>query len=377
MSFAELFFDLVFVFAMTQLASYLAANATSEGLVRGLVLFVTVWWLWINTAWATNRLDPDRSLVRVVVFALMAAGLMVSISIPNAFGDRGLAFAGACVAMHVGRSAFMVWALVRHEDAQHATFLRVTIWFAVSAVPWIGGAFLEGDWRVLAWTLALAIDVGVPWLGFAVPGLGRSPTDAWDVEGKHLAERCGLFIIIALGELLLVTGARMADLEWDAGILLAFAVALLGSLVMWWIYFDTGVKRGTKAFEASDDPGRLARFAYTYVHLPIVGGIVVSAVGDKLLLDDPYGPADGWPALVILGGPALFLTGNFLFKNATGRRWPLSHVVGLGLVAAAWLLGRGFSTLALSAIAVAILVAVAILERFFLRSPTARRSGVN
>lgn len=376
--FVELFFDLVFVFAVTQLAAYLAANLGAEGLMRAAVLFLALWWLWITTTWATNQLDPDRGLVRAVIFALMAAGLMFSVSLTQAFGPRGATFAGAYVLMQVGRSLFLVWALGHAgERRQRATFLRATVWFAASGLLWIGGAFAQGDLRVVLWGLALVLDLGVPWMGFWVPGLGRSSAGAWDVEGEHLAERCGLFIILGLGESLLVTGTRMEALTWDAGTLAAFAVALLASLAMWWIYFDTGARRGTKAFERSAEPGRLARFAYTYVHLPIVAGVVVVAVGDKLLLARPEDPSGTEEGLVLLGGPALFLLGNLLFKNATGRRWPLSHAVGIALLAVPvpWL--GGFSTFSLAAYATAALIAVAGLERLLLRSRGAARAGVN
>lgn len=377
-SFAELFFDLVFVFAVTRLAAYLAGHLAPEGLVRALVLFLAVWWLWINTAWATNRLDPDRGLVRAVIFALMAAGLMFSVSITLAFDTRGPALALAYVAMQVGRSLFLVWALAWHgEETQRRTFLRVAIWFALSGVLWIGGAWAEGDLRVVLWALALLVELAVPWLGYRLPGLGASSASEWVIEGEHLAERCGLFIILALGESLLVTGAQIETLVWDAVTLLAFGVAFLGSVVMWWIYFDIGARRGTKAFERSGDPGRLARFAYTYVHLPIVAGIVVAAVGDKLLLAHPTDPAGATDALVLLGGPALFLLGNYLFKNATSRRWPLSHVVGLALLAAPDFAIGAFSTLTLAAYATAVLVAVAVLEGVLVRSRAAARSGVD
>jgi low temperature requirement protein LtrA len=217
-SFVELFFDLVFVFAVTQLAAHLAEHFTPEGFVRTWVLFLMVWWLWINTAWSTNRLDPDRGVVRGVIFALMAGALMVSVSIPLAFESRGLALAVAYVAMQLGRSLFMVWALGRHgEETQRRTFLRVAIWFGLSGLLWIGGGLAEGDARVLLWGLALVADLVVPWLGFRLPGLGASSASEWDVEGEHLAERCGLFIILALGETLLVTGARMEMLEWRWG----------------------------------------------------------------------------------------------------------------------------------------------------------------
>lgn len=377
-SFVELFYDLVFVFAVTQLAAYLADNLSREGAVRALVMFLAVWWLWINTTWALNRLDPDRSLVRFVIFVLMGAGLMLTVSIPQAFGDRALIFALAYVAMQVGRSLFMVWALGQAEEHdQRQTFVRNAVWFLVSGAFWIAGAIVQGELEVLLWAIALAIELGVPWIGYRFPGLGRSSPGAWDVEGEHLTERCALFIILSLGESILVTGSRLEPLELSAISLAGFAVAILGSLVMWWIYFDTGARRGTKAFERSEEPGRLARFAYTYVHLPIVAGVVVVAVSDKLLLAHPEDRPELSATLVILGGPALFLLGNFLFKNATSRRWPLSHLIGLAILAGPipWL--EAFSLIALAAWTVVAMVAVAILERVFLRSKEAARVGVN
>lgn len=376
-SFVELFFDLVFVFGITQLAAYLADNISPEGIVRVSVMFVAVWWLWINTAWATNRLDPDRALVRLVVFALLAAGLVFSAGIPLAFEKRAMAFAASYVGVQVGRSLFMAWALQAHgerDEARH--FLRVAIWFALSGVLWIAGAVAVADLRMVLWSLAAATDLAVPWAGFRLPGLGRSSTHEWDIEGEHLAERCALFIIIALGESLLVTGGRLGQAEWTLEIWAAFLVAILGSLAMWWIYFDSGARRGTRAFEAARDPGRLARFAYTYVHLPIVAGIVVAAVGDKFLLAHPGDEAD-WPAaLSLLGGPALFLLGNFLFKNATSRRWPLSHVLGLVLLGAGLFLAGAMTILALAAWGFAALLAVAALERALLRSRAGHRQGL-
>jgi low temperature requirement protein LtrA len=368
-SFVELFFDLVFVFAVTQLAAFLVENLTPEGAVRSLVLFGALWWLWINTTWATNRLDPDGAAVRLVIFALLAASLVLSASLPRAFEDRGLGVALPYVLMQVGRTLFSAWATRSEAGAQEARrFLRQAAWFAASGVLWIAGALAEADARVALWALALAIDLLSPWTGHPVPGLGRTTTRDLDVEGEHLSERCGLFIIIALGETLLVTGARVASLEWDRVTVGAAAVALAGTLVMWWIYFDTGAERGSRAVGEQRDPGRLARVAYTYLHMPIVAGIVMSAVGDKGLLEHPLDPVGWSDAATLLGGPALFLLGNFLFKNATSRRWPLSHVAGLGLLAAGLLAGEWLNVLGLSVWAVGVLAVVAALERLLLSS---------
>jgi low temperature requirement protein LtrA len=313
-----------------------------------------------------------------VIFVLMAAALMFSVSMPQSFGDRGAIFAASYVAMQVGRSAFMAWALSQHgEDEQRATFVRVTIWFGVTGVFWIVGAFAEGDLRIILWGGALLIEVAVPWIGFWLPGLGRSSSQAWDVEGEHLTERCALFIILALGESILVTGRQMTALAWDSTTLAAFATSFLSLITMWWIYFDTGARRGIKAFERAEEPGRLARFAYTYVHLPIVSGVVVVAVGDKLVLAHPNALVKPMEALVLLSGPALFLAGNLLFKNAIGRRWPLSHLIGLGLLLMPLPVLASLTMLALASWAVGAMLMVAVLERVFLRSREAARIGVN
>lgn len=375
-SFVELFYDLVFVFAVTQLAIYLVDNLTPEGAVRGGVLFVAVWWLWINTTWATNRLDPDAAPVRFAIFALIAASFVLSMALPRAFEDRALAFALPYVAMQVGRTLFSAYSLA-HEGEERAsrTALRQAIWFALSGTLWIAGALVEADARINLWLLALAVELAAPWLGFPVPSLGREETRDLDVEGEHLSERCGLFIILSLGETLLVTGARAAEQEWTATGAAATAVAVVASLAMWWLYFDTGAKRGTRAFE-EQHPGRLARVAYTYLHLPIVAGIVLSAVGDKGLLAHPHERVAWQDAVTILGGPALFLLGNFLFKNATSRRWPVSHLVGLALLGLGVLLTEWLDVLRLAAWAVGVLIVVALLERSLLRSRMAAYQGI-
>jgi low temperature requirement protein LtrA len=375
-SFVELFYDLVFVFAVTQLAAYLVDNITPEGAVRGGVLFVAVWWLWINTTWATNRLDPDAAPVRFVMFALMGASFVLSMALPYTFEERGFAFAIPYVAMQVGRSLFSAQALAGHGEATASrTALRQAIWFAFSGALWIAGALAEADTRIILWALALAVELAAPWLGYPIPRLGREETRDLDVAGEHLSERCGLFIILSLGETLLVTGARAAELDWTGTTTAATATAVVGSLAMWWLYFDTGSKRGTRAFE-EQHPGRLARVAYTYLHMPIVAGIVLTAVGDKGLIAHPHEAITWQDALTILGGPALFLLGNFLFKNATSRRWPLSHLVGLALLGAGVLLTERLDVLGLAVWAVAVLIAVAALERGLLRSRTGAEQGI-
>lgn len=361
-TFVELFFDLIFVFAITQLSHYLLEHFTVTGVLETALMLAAVWWVWIYTSWATNWLDPQTTPVRVVLFVLMLAGLVLSTSIPQAFGTRAISFAGAYVLMQAGRSAFMLWALRRHDGGNYRNFQRITSWFVLSALFWIAGIWADGQLRFVFWAIALTIEYAAPASNFWTPGLGRSTTTDWDISGAHIAERCGLFIIIALGESILVTGATFGKMEWMAASVTAFAIAFIGSVAMWWIYFNIGAERAAEYIAASDDPGRHARGAYTYTHLLPVAGIIVTAVSDELVLAHPGGHVDFKTAATTIGGPALFLVGNLIFKRILAGSRGLSHMVGLGLLALAVPAALVVPPLALGAIASAILVIVAIWE---------------
>jgi low temperature requirement protein LtrA len=364
----ELFFDLVFVLAVTQLSHLLLEHLDFHGAVQTCLLLVAVWWAWIYTSWVTNWLDPDKVPVRLLLFALMLAGLIVSASIPEAFGSRALAFAIAYVSIQVGRSLFMLWALRGHNQANFRNFQRITAWLALSGVFWIAGALAGSDLRLAIWALAMVIEFISPSLGFWVPVLGRSTTTDWDVEGGHMAERCGLFIIIALGESILVTGATFGDLPWSMATVAAFAAAFIGSIAMWWLYFNIGAERATHYIQASADPGRIARVAYTYVHLLLVAGIIVSAVADGLTLKHPQGETSAAGVAVLIGGPALYLVGNLLFKWLTAGWPPLSHLAGLALLVALVPLSLHVSMLSLGTLASLLLAVVAAWETLSLQS---------
>lgn len=300
----ELFFDLVFVFAVTQLSHTLLADLSTRGALQIGLLLLAVWWVWIYTSWVTNWLDPERVPVRTCLFVLMLAGLVLSASLPKAFGDRGLAFAATYVFMQVGRTLFFLWAVRGERLSMVRNFQRILVWFCLSAAFWIAGALADGDARFALWALALAIEFAGPALYFRVPGLGRSTLADWDVDGAHMAERCALFIIIALGESLLVSGATFATTAWSAASVAAFVVAFVGAVAMWWLYFDHGEHAGVHRITSAADPGRHARVAYTYLHLPIVAGIIVSAVADELLLAHP-GHASNAAIAAMIAGPAL------------------------------------------------------------------------
>jgi low temperature requirement protein LtrA len=361
-TFVELFFDLVFVFAVTQLSHALLQHLSLLGALQTALLLLAVWWVWIYTSWSTNWLDPETTPVRLMLFALMLAGLVLSTSLPKAFAAHGWAFAGAYVAMQLGRSLFVLRALAGRSPANFLNFQRIALWFGLSAPLWLAGAWLDPEQRLVLWTLALIVDYAAPAFGFWTPGLGRSTTADWDVEGGHLAERCGLFVIIALGESIVVTGAKFADLAWTGTTVAAFLVAFFGTVAMWWIYFNIGAERASARIMASSDPGRLARLAYTYLHIVLIAGIIVSAVADELVLSHPLGPTEPSAIAVILGGPVLYLLGNILFKRTSANRLALSHLVGLALLAGLSTIATALSPLLLGAAATLVLVIVAAWE---------------
>lgn len=361
-SFAELFFDLVFVFAVTQLSHRLTGQFTRPAVLETLFLVAAVWWVWIFTAWVTNWLDPERVPVRLGLFALMLAALLMSAALPTAFGTGAGLFAGCYVAMQVGRSLFFLWAVRGHGLAMRRNVQRIAAWLGLAALFWLAGAALEA-WRWPLWLVALGLEVLAPALGFGVPGLGRSTTADWHVAGAHLAERCALFVIIALGESLLVTGATFARHGPSLHGALALLVSFAGSLALWWLYFDTIYDLASRRVAASADPGHLARLAYTYLHLFIVAGVIVNAAGDEFVLAHPGGHTDARTALCLLGGVGLFVLGVGLFKRAVLRRWPWSHGVALLLLAGAAPMSAHWPPVSTSAMACAVLVALAGWER--------------
>jgi low temperature requirement protein LtrA len=362
----ELFFDLVFVFAVTQLSAQLRADLSLPGLLHTLMLFAAVWWVWIFTTWVTNWLDPKFRAVQVMILVLMFLGLVLSTALPGAFGARGLAFAGAYVAMQLGRSLFMVWAVRGHDDTNFYNMCRISACLAVSGLFWLAGGFWPAG-RTPLWLMALAIDFICPALGFYVPGLGRSATTDWLIDSYHLAERCAAFILIALGESLTVTGATFYALHWNRVEEEAFPAAFVAAACLWWIYFDRAAERTADAFAASEDPGRVARAAYTYMHGLLVAGIVTVAAGNALLLEHPSDPVSLPVGLMLLGGPALYLLGNGVFRRMLHPRFPPSHLVGLALFAALALLSPVLTLLELAWSICAALVAVILFSAFLVQ----------
>ena len=359
----ELFFDLVYVFAITQLSHLLLSHLSVRGALETLMLLLVVWGVWVYTAWFTNWFDPDSLAVRLVLVAVMLASLLMSVAIPEAFGKRGLMFALAYVAIQVGRTAFTFIALRKSLGGSHPlskTFQRILTWFVASGVLWIIGGLLSSEARYAVWLLALAVDYSGPVVGYYVPGLGRSRTQEWTIEGGHFAERCQLFIIIALGESILVTGTTFAESEVSAVAVLAFVVAFLGSVALWWIYFSRSAEAAREVFSSSEDPGRMGRSAYTYFHMPIIAGIIAIAAADELTVAHPGEPGTLASITLTLGGTALFLAGQALFKWAVFGVLPWSRAVAVAALMALIPAGFAIPTLALSGAAGLIVVGLAV-----------------
>ena len=370
-TYAELFFDLVFVFAVTQISHTLLGNFTPLGVVHVTLLFLAVWWVWVYTSWITNWLDPEKTPVRLLLFSLTLGGLVLSTSIPAAFDGRGLWFAIAYAAMQVGKTVFLWLSTTPSQSLARMNAARITSWLAISAVFWIAGGFAQGQLRLVLWAIALCIEYISPAVRFWIPRYGASSVADWVVEGGHMAERCAGFIIIALGESIVVTGATFADLTWTTENVAAFASAFVGSLAMWWIYFHKGAEAGSEQISKSSEPGRLARLAYTYLHMPIVAGIIVSAVADELVLKHPAGHSDPKTVLSAIGGPLLFLVGTILFKHSFRGFLQLSHGAGIiALGALAWFAAE-LSPLLLSLLTTAIMIVVAVWESISLTSAVA------
>jgi low temperature requirement protein LtrA len=235
--------------------------------------------------------------------------------LPEAFGDSGLLFAGSYVALQVGRNA-AAGLLLRRRHRLSDVFERLMVWSAASGLLWLAGATLDGDQRLVLWIPALALELAAPAAGYWLPGRARAATTDWDIDGGHFAERCQLLVIIALGESIVVTGATASAAGLTSTVVVCLVVAFVQTAALWWLYFGATAEQARITLSTCEDPGRLARDAYTYLHLPIVAGIIATAVGTDLLIAEPHHALHGVGLAMILGGPALFLVGESLF----GRR---------------------------------------------------------
>ncbi len=365
----ELFFDLIFVFAVTQLSHLLLSHFTLLGALQTALLLLAVWWVWVYTSWTTNWLDPDKTPVRWMMFALTALGLVMSTAIPGAFSDprAGVIFAGAYIAMQVGRTAFMTLCAWAHGREHFLNFSRVQLWLVLAAGFWIAGALMPA-WKLALWAVALGCEYAAPWVMFYVPGLGASQLTDWDIDGGHMAERGGLFIMIALGETVVVIGESFGRGQLDLDTAAAFATGFVTCVALWWMYFGLTAEKGIRAIRHDALPGRLARAIYTYLHLLLVAGIILTAVGTEQVLTHLRGAPEAGMRLSVLGGPCLYLTGNWLFIRAASGHIAWVHGAAIvALTALALSSSVTFSALGLGAVAAGTLAAVAIGEPMLYR----------
>ncbi|SCL14461.1 Low temperature requirement protein LtrA [Micromonospora rhizosphaerae] len=328
----ELLLDLVYVFVLTRFSQRLVEDFTTERRIilpevgQTTLLLLALWLIWVHAAFVTSRVDPQRPVTQLLVVWTMFGSMIMAVTLPDAFGDRAVVFAVTYVAIQVGKPVILL--LARRDRGRHSP-ARHLCWAALSAVPWIVGAVLfpQSPARGVLWTLAIALDYTGLVLGWLVPGLGRTGAEDWRLAGKHLAERYQQFIIITIGETILLTGVTFADKftpDRVAPTVMSFATAVL----MWRIYFHRAGTVFPAAIEAAPHPDRLVKSGY-YTHLVMVTGILATGVGYALVIDQPRGHQDPLWLAVILGGPALFLAGRSRLEYEVFARVSPSRVIGL------------------------------------------------
>jgi low temperature requirement protein LtrA len=354
----ELFYDLVFVFAITQVSHLLLAHLTWEGAGQSLLVLLVVWWSWNYTTWVTNELDPESASVGLLMIALMLASLTMAVAIPEAFGDRALLFAVSYVVIQVGRHLFLTFAAAESGTIERERAARILTWFVAAGTLWIAGALVDGSARVVLWLLALAIDYVAPLVTYWVPGRPWLEGSTWDVGTEHFAERFGLFIIIALGESIVITGATTSELELTTTRLIAFGMAFLATAALWWLYFTSVARIAQRHLELSENRTLLARDAYTYLHVVMVAGVIVSAVGDELVIAHPTEVLSGPEVIAVVAGPAIYLLGHALFRLRMEGSLGLKRLFGALACLVVGGIGIFVPALVLAGLLIAVLVAV-------------------
>jgi low temperature requirement protein LtrA len=355
----ELFFDLVYVFAIGQLSHHLLEHVDLRTGAETAIMTLAVAYAWYMVAWGANWLDPDRLPVRLLLVGLMFASLLMSAAIPDAFDGRAWLFVTGYLVIQIGRSLFLIVALRGRALGEH--FVNDLIWEVLVGGLWIAGALSDGDTRLALWGVAvLATHAGV-WSLHWVPGRGRAiDLSHTDIAGGHLAERFRLFFIIALGETVLTMGTAFSDQPFELERLLALAIGFGGTVALWWCYFQRAEPIGVEMVERAEDAGAIG-WSATWTLTLMVLALIGIAVGDELAIAHPGDDATLGSTLLTFGGPALFLLAQvFFLLDVLGhvpRSRPLA-LVALAILAVATapltlIVGIAASTAVLVAVAVA------------------------
>jgi low temperature requirement protein LtrA len=315
----ELFFDLVFVLALTQCTALMAKEPTWQGLAKGLLVLGVLWWAWVGYAWLTSVVDPEEWLVRSVMFAAMGALMLVALAVPEAFGDLALLFACAYAFVRIAHIGLFV--IIGRDDPD---FMRSTTGLAVgTAIGFsllVGASFADGWTQGLLWAIALALDVGEPYV---------FGSEGWRLEPGHFAERHGLFVIIALGESIVAIGVG-AEHHVDLGVGVAAVLGIAISAALWWLYFDVVAlvaERRLHHAEPGKERNELARDSFSYLHFPMIAGIVLLALGLKKSLEHVGDALHTVPATALLGGVALYLIAHVAFRWRNVHRVSVQRIV--------------------------------------------------
>jgi low temperature requirement protein LtrA len=356
----ELFFDLVFVLALTQCTRLMADEPTWEGLAKGVLVLGVLWWSWVGYAWLTSVVDPEEGSVRLAMFAAMAGLLVAALAVPEAFGDLGLLFACAYAIVRLGQIALFVISSRDDPGLRHAVVgLAISTTIGVSLL--VGAAFADGLLQGALWALALTLDMGGP--------LVIDPA-GWRLAPSHFAERHGLIVIIALGESIVAIGVG-AEHGIDAGVVVAAVLGMAVAAALWWLYFDVVALVAERRLDSAQ-PGRernaIARDSYSLLHFPMIAGIVLLALGLKKTLEHVGDPLRAPIAAALLGGIALYLLAHvaFRWRNVHRVSWQrlLCAVVLVALIPAA----VEIAALTTLAIALALLVALIVYEAWRFRA---------
>ena len=302
----ELFFDLVFVLALTQCTALMADQPTWEGMAKGLLVLGVLWWAWVGYAWLTSVVDPEEGIVRIAIFAAMAAFLVVSLSVPEAFEDLGLLFAGAYAVARV--SHIVLFVLASQGDPQlRSSVIGLGVSTAIGSGLLVGAAFADGLLQGALWAIALLLDAGGPYL---------FGSEGWKLVPRHFAERHGLIMIIALGESIVAIGIG-AEAGIDAGVVTAAVVGIVIAASLWWLYFDVVARVAEHRLSQAAvgrEQNEMARDSYSYLHFPMVAGIVLMALGLKKTIGHVGDPLHAMPATALLGGAAIYLLAHVAFR---------------------------------------------------------------